>query len=188
MPPLFGQQDSSTANSSIGTLFSTVGPSQSAPAFNLTGHNKSQSMSNVFGSFGNSQTQPTTTTTGGGGFLGSSTANLQAVPIQPLVGQRTDASTGTAQGPDPLATKPFGETYGLGQSLNKQSSENALHSGYFSSLLEKGKKRSRAADENAGFGEIPSLQLGLGDIAQRVKTLAGGRSQSSGTQGVDSKA
>ena len=45
------------------------------------------------------------------------------------------------------------------------------HPSAFASLLEKGRKRSRDGEQSNGFQELPSLQLGLGDIAKRVRQL-----------------
>ena len=186
MPPLFGQNPSNT-NLFGNSLFSNTNQSQPASSSAPAGHSKSQSSSNIFGGFGISQTQPASTAGGGGGLFGSSTNNTQAPANQPLFGQKNDLPTGTADGSNSFMAKPSGQANELGQPIDKQGSENTNHSGYFSSLLEKGKKRPRA-EEGSGFGEIPSLQLGLGDIAQRVKALVGGHSQGSGARGVDSKA
>ena len=69
-----------------------------------------------------------------------------------------------------------------------QSTENEFRPGYFNSLLEKNKKRTREVDGGVDLGEIPSLQLGLGDIARRVRELGGSGSQINGRRGADSKA
>lgn len=44
---------------------------------------------------------------------------------------------------------------------------------YFNSLLERGKKRTFAssATQDTGFGELPSLQLGLDDIRRKAREL-----------------
>ena len=42
---------------------------------------------------------------------------------------------------------------------------------YFDNLLEKGRKRAHDADGGPGFRDLPSLQLGLGDIAKKVREL-----------------
>ena len=42
---------------------------------------------------------------------------------------------------------------------------------YFDNLLEKGRKRVREADGGPDFNDLPSLQLGLGDIAKRAREL-----------------
>ena len=59
---------------------------------------------------------------------------------------------------------------------------------YFNNLLEKGRKHARGEDGGAGLGDLPSLQLGLGDIAKRARELGGVGSQIPGGNGVDSKA
>jgi nuclear pore complex protein Nup93 len=45
-------------------------------------------------------------------------------------------------------------------------------SAYFDQLLERGKKRTNV--ENTGFGNLPSLQLGLSDIARKARNLGNG--------------
>lgn len=60
--------------------------------------------------------------------------------------------------------------------------------GYFNNLLEKGKKRALAADGGAGPNGLPSLQLGLSDIAKRARELGGLGSQTQGGSIVDGKA
>ena len=69
-----------------------------------------------------------------------------------------------------------------------QSTENEFRPAYFSSLLERNRKRTREGDGIVGLGEIPSLQLGLGDIARKVRELGGSGPQISGRGGADSKA
>ena len=59
---------------------------------------------------------------------------------------------------------------------------------YFNNLLKKGKKRARGEGGGAGLGDLPSLQLGLGDIAKKVRELGGVGSQIQGGNAVDSKA
>lgn len=59
---------------------------------------------------------------------------------------------------------------------------------YFDNLLEKGKKKANGADGELGFGELPSLQLGLGDIARRARELGGVGTQTHGGATADSKA
>jgi nuclear pore complex protein Nup93 len=58
---------------------------------------------------------------------------------------------------------------------------------YFDSLLEKGKKRAHAADGGPAFGDLPTLQLGLDDIARRARELGGLGSQDRGPS-TDGKA
>ena len=73
-----------------------------------------------------------------------------------------------------------------GQSM--QEAESGFRPAYFNSLLEKNRKRAREAEGGTGLSEIPSLQLGLGDIAKRVRELGGTGAQANGRKGADSKA
>jgi nuclear pore complex protein Nup93 len=43
---------------------------------------------------------------------------------------------------------------------------------YFDQMLERGKKRNN--QENGNLGDLPRLQLGLGDIARKVRNLGTG--------------
>lgn len=58
---------------------------------------------------------------------------------------------------------------------------------YFDNLLEKGKKAS-ALHGDSGFGDLPSLQLGLGEIARKARELGGVGAQKNGGTTLDSKA
>ncbi|KAL8740793.1 MAG: hypothetical protein Q9190_006539 [Brigantiaea leucoxantha] len=73
---------------------------------------------------------------------------------------------------------------GQQSTLPNRSSQPA----YFESLLEKGKKRARNADGRPDFGELPGLQLGLDDIARRVREIGGAGAQTTGDRAADSKA
>lgn len=46
--------------------------------------------------------------------------------------------------------------------------------GLFGKLLENGRKRQNVDQDGTAFGELPSLQLGLGDIARKVRSLGQG--------------
>lgn len=59
---------------------------------------------------------------------------------------------------------------------------------YFDNLLEKGKKKASALHGDSGFGDLPSLQLGLGEIARKARELGGVGAQMNGGATVDSKA
>ena len=55
-------------------------------------------------------------------------------------------------------------------SLAGQASQPA----YFNSLLEKSRKRGRESGQGSGLQDLPKIQLGLGDIAKRVRALGTG--------------
>ncbi|KAH0558466.1 hypothetical protein GP486_004879, partial [Trichoglossum hirsutum] len=58
---------------------------------------------------------------------------------------------------------------------------------FFDSLLERSRQRNKDVNGSSTLGELPSLQLGLGDIARRVRQLGGPAAAQQG-RGVDSKA
>jgi nuclear pore complex protein Nup93 len=84
----------------------------------------------------------------------------------------------------------------LQASLNQQSplaqstqSGQATQPAFFNSLLERGKKRSLAPDaQDNGFGDLPSLQLGLDDIRKKARELGGRLPKATNQTGRDQKA
>jgi nuclear pore complex protein Nup93 len=74
----------------------------------------------------------------------------------------------------------------LAQSM---SASQSTQPAYFNSLLERGKKRPfAAAAQDAGFGELPSLQLGLDDIRRKARELGSASVKSSPQAGRDNRA
>jgi len=87
----------------------------------------------------------------------------------------------TAQAPPAASNLGGSALFGVSQQQNQtQSQEPAaqtaasdnLRSAYFDQILERGKKRNN--QENGVLGDLPSLQLGLGDIARKVRNLGTG--------------
>lgn len=171
--------------------------------------------SGLFGSLGSTQTSQQPAATSGLFANIGNTQNTQqaAASTSSLFGsmaQPTAASSlfgmGMAQGNQQAATSSlFDSTATLvpqqqqntmntaGQSVSQQGlvgNAGTSQTAYFDTLLHKSKK-SKESDERAAknFGEMPSLHLGLGDIAQRVREMggAGGMSQR-GSKAVDGKA
>lgn len=124
--------------------------------------------------FGNTATTTATTATG------------QTAPTLGLFGQQP-------QQQQPAQTQGLG--LGLGQSQQTTAGAQTLTSAqatqpaFFNSLLERGKKRPLStAGQNAGFGELPSLQLGLDDIRRKARELGAGGAKVAQQKGLDSKA
>ena len=69
-----------------------------------------------------------------------------------------------------------------------QQGPKARQPAYFDNLLEKGRKRTHDADGSPHLRDLPSLQLGLGDIAKKVRELGGNGVPTKGVRGEDSKA
>ena len=118
----------------------------------------------LFGSVSASQTQPQQTSSFFGGAQNNvgttqpTAPSLFAPQIQPQ--QQQHLSGLPAQGQ---------QQQQVGQ--QSQGGQVIAHSAYFDILLEKGRKRVREADGGPDFNDLPSLQLGLGDIAKRVREL-----------------
>ena len=75
-----------------------------------------------------------------------------------------------------------------GASLS-QSNAGTGRSAHFDHLLERGRKRNAGENAGASFDELPSLQLGLGDIARKVRNLgAGGPSADQVRDGAQDRA
>ncbi|KAH7401063.1 Nup93/Nic96-domain-containing protein [Phaeosphaeria sp. MPI-PUGE-AT-0046c] len=75
-----------------------------------------------------------------------------------------------------------------GASLS-QSTAGTGRSAHFDHLLERGRKRNAGENGGSNFDELPSLQLGLGDIARKVRNLgAGGPSADQARDGAQDRA
>ena len=164
---LFGrvEQPASTSTPQSGGLFGRV----EQPA--------STSSSSLFPSLGASTSQQPAS----GGLFGK-TANTQ---------QQGTSNTGTAS---LFGGSTLGATQNQGQSQQQDGQQNVPSDregrpAYFDQLLERGKKRQNGDNGTNAFGELPSLQLGLGDIARKVRNLGqGGPSASPKGRGVDGRA
>ena len=75
------------------------------------------------------------------------------------------------------------------QQHNQQTQSGPVNSqpAYFNHLLERGKKRTNQDKDAQQLGELPTLQLGLGDIARKVRDLGHGSSASQTARGADSR-
>jgi nuclear pore complex protein Nup93 len=171
-PSLFGSQ---TAGSQSGTsLFGGLNAAKPA-----------QPTSSLFNSQPQSQSQqPQQQSQSGGGLFGSLGSSSQALQQQqqPSTGSLFGALGSTSQPPQQQSqkssvfgslgtqSKPNGQA-GLGGStsdLQTQQQQTQQSGAYFDSLLEKSRKRAHG---ETALEDLPSLQLGLGDLRQRIKRL-----------------
>jgi nuclear pore complex protein Nup93 len=170
---LFGAAAAAPATSSTG-LFGASTTTQPTTSGGLFGglNTTNQAAQPSAGLFGNTTQKPQGSSLFGG--LGS-TASTQ----QPAT---TTAST-TALGGLGLSTQPQqgtsfgGSTLGgstLGASTiggSQQAPQNEANSAYFNSILENTRKRGHA---ESAIDDLPQLQLGLGDLRQRIKRVGTG--------------
>lgn len=110
-------------------------------------NNTTQSAAGTGGLFGGATMTQNKPTLGGGLGLGLSTANNNQQAGQSLLG---------------------GLGLGASQAQNPNSQSQATTVGYFDSLLAKSKKQ---ADGETPHEDLPTLQLGLGDLRQKLKKL-----------------
>ena len=185
-------QQPTTSTPSLFTNLEKSQPQQTSSLFaNLGSTSQPQQQPSFFGNAGGQQAS----TSGAGGgilapakpaatnFFGTASNAISTQPADtslfaPQQQQKDSQSGQTAQGQQPQQDRQLGQT----------GANSASQPAYFDSLLEKGKKRAHDADGGPGFNDLPSLQLGLGEIAKRVRELGGVGMQAQGRRGTDSRA
>ena len=113
----------------------------------------------------------------GAGGIGSGGASQQAGPSglfgASILGNSTNQQQQQSQQQQPSQQSQSGP-------INPQPA-------YFNHLLERGKKRSNNDKDAQQLGELPTLQLGLGDIARKVRDLGHGNATGQNARGADSR-
>ncbi|KAF3070992.1 Nucleoporin NIC96 [Daldinia childiae] len=166
---------------------STINPAQQqqqqqqrqSPFANIAGTsstaqpNQTSSLFNRFGTAPSSQQQPPA-----GGLSGLYTGNQQQQQQQQaggMFGASTTQPAGSYFGytGQPTNNQAQGQSQGLSSILgvgqiNASGLPQGNTTGYFDSLLSKGKKQG---SEQSPLEDLPSLQLGLGDLRQRLRKL-----------------
>ena len=166
-------------------LFASLGTSQPQTQTSLFSSLGSDPKPTLFGS---SQPQQQTGTAGAGLFGTGSALNVQPQQTSSLFGgAQNNAATkqpavpslftpqsqaqSQQQGNQSGQADQGGQQQKLGQ--QSQGGQSISQPAYFDNLVEKGRKRAHDADGGPGFRDLPSLQLGLGDIAKKVRELGG---------------
>ena len=158
---LFGTANNQTKPPISGGLFPNLSSTTQAPG--TSGGSTSL--------FSNTQQAATTAQQGASLFAPQNTTNASKTPGASFLSGQPQALNGSQV------------QQGLGQS--QAATSKISQPAFFDSLLEKGRKRTRAGD-NPGLGQIPSLQLGLGDIGRKAREL--GTSPQAPIKRTDSKA
>ncbi|KAK3946178.1 Nup93/Nic96-domain-containing protein [Diplogelasinospora grovesii] len=185
---LFGQPlggGTGAAPSSGASLFggtTQAGSAGTGSLFGSTAAGQNAAKPSLFG--GNTNAAQPAAATGAGGGLFGGTLGASTATSRPSLFEGTTAAT-TAQPQTQTGAAGFGNTMAapLGSSIlgtnnlaaaapaqggQSQATAQSTGGAYFDSLLAKNKKQ---ADGEAALGELPSLQLGLGDLRQRLKKL-----------------
>lgn len=74
------------------------------------------------------------------------------------------------------------------QTLQQTIPPGGSQPAYFDALLERGRKRNNAENDQPALGHLPGLHLGLSDISRRVRELGGVGTSGPQAKRVDSKA
>lgn len=171
-PSLFGLPQQTTQPATGGGLFgSSLGASTAATQQPATSSLFGAKPATGGGLFGNTTSQPAQQSTGG--MFGQSN-NAQPLNTSLFGGQQ---QPGQQQGQAPPEGSQFGQSKGPG----------SLQAAYFDQILERGKKRNNQ-ENGGGLGDLPSLQLGLGDIARKVRNLGTGGPSAEHAKAGDSRA
>lgn len=161
---LFGGTSQPAQQQSSGLFGGTSQPAQQQSTSNLFGGTSQPAQQQSGGGLFGNVSQPAQQSTSGGLFGGTSQ------PAQ----QQANSIFGTSAQPrqQPAANNAFGNTVNNNstntQSTNQQNANNPT-STYFTTILEKSRKRALGGMSDE---ELPALQLGLGDLRQRIKRFA----------------
>ena len=168
-------QQQSTSGGSV-NIFGTAQPAGSGGGGGLFGTSQAASTSGAGGLFGNTQSA------GSSLFAPKNTSATQPTASSLFAPKhQNNPSSQISQGPQQQQQQQDGQQLAQGATKAPQPA-------YFDNLLEKGRKRSHDADGGPGFRDLPSLQLGLGDIAKRVREIGGVGTQTPGGRAADSRA
>ncbi|RYO02514.1 Nucleoporin [Alternaria tenuissima] len=169
-PSLFGNLGGSTSNAQSST---TQAPSTGG---------------GLFGGLGGAKPAATTTPSLFAGAGSTSQPQTQAQPSsfgglfnkptsQATTTNNTQQTSGLGQsslfGATTTQEQPQQQQQQQGASLS-QANAGTGRSAHFDHLLERGRKRNAGENGGNNFDELPSLQLGLGDIARKVRNLGAG--------------
>jgi nuclear pore complex protein Nup93 len=203
---LFGNKPATTSAAPAGGLFGSLGGATSGATSNTaqpasSGGFGSSLFGGVLGAKAAASPAPASSAPTGGLFGGAATAQPQTQTTSLFGGLGGATQQSTANQPSNL-TQPSGigasSLFGATTTQQPQQQQGAPlaqanagtgRSAHFDHLLERGRKRNAGENGLTGFDELPSLQLGLGDIARKVRNLgAGGPSAAQAQDGQQDRA
>lgn len=177
------QTQAGTASNMFASLGGTSQPAKSSTLFGSLGgaSQPASTSSSMFGSLGGTSQPANTTGNLFGGLGGTSQPANTTSNLSSGLGGSTQASSQPAnnvsfgasllnpiQNQEAMSRSQQQQPNGLGAQL----SQSTINPAYFDHLLERGKKRANENGQGGTmFGELPQLQLGLADIARKVRKL-----------------
>jgi nuclear pore complex protein Nup93 len=186
--PLFGATSTGATSSS---LFSGLGgASTSASSGTAQPATSSGLGGGLFGNLGAPKTTAPAASSTQATTLGGATSQPQSQStgfglFSKPAGQQAQQSTTTNPLSNTQQTNPRGQSTLFGTTSTQQQQEQSGgplsqsnagtgRSSHFDNLLERGRKRNVGDNGLSSFEELPTLQLGLGDIARKVRNLGTG--------------
>lgn len=199
---LFGGTTASSTAPPSGGLFSGLGGQSSAQPAASQPASTGGGLGGLFGA--KPATPATTGASGFalGSFGGASTSQAQSKPAFPSLfststsqAPQQSTTTNPLSNPQQTTAAPLGSLFSTSAApqahaqaqaqaqqqprqqqsgLLSQSNGGAGRTAHFDHLLERGRKRNAGENGLNSFDELPSLQLGLGDIARKVRNLGAG--------------
>lgn len=175
-PSLFGGLNTGAPAPASGGLFNLGAPPKtSAPAFSF-GNSTTTTAPSSTGLFGAATTAPSSglfaatpnppASQGTSSLLGGASSLFGAPPSQPAA---TSSAFGGLNTQQPAMTSTLGQA---GTRPSESGLPQNRDAGYFSSLLERQKKKPRLkTDSNGGGGQLSGLNMDLGDLARRAQEL-----------------
>ncbi|KAJ4412275.1 nuclear pore complex subunit [Didymella pomorum] len=204
---LFGSKPATTSAAPTGGLFGGLGGATSGAAAGTTqpansGGFGGSLFGGALGAKPAASPAPTSSAPTGGLFGGATTAQptTQTNSLFGGIGGTTQQSTATNQASNPTQTGGLGASSLFGATTTQQPQQQqgaplaqanagTGRSAHFDHLIERGRKRNAGENGLTNFDELPSLQLGLGDIARKVRNLgAGGPSAAQAQDGQQDRA
>lgn len=185
MTSTFGNPSAQSSNPFGGSSLFGNTNNQRPPSESQATTQPQSTESSLFGSLNPNKQQTTQLQPTGGIFGNTQELQASAQASQPQAGAslfgNSILSNNTTQGQS--LQNGASQAAQHGQSAMGESRTNA----HFESLIERGRKRKGSANGAAQFGELPSLQLSLGDIAGKVRHL-GGSTAGPAARGRDARA
>ena len=167
---LGGSQPASSGTSGGGLFGATTGAS---------GGTTPSLFGNLGGGTSNAQSSTTQAPSTGGGLFGGLGGAKPAATTTPslFAGAGSTSQPQTQAQPSSfggLFNNPTSQATTTNGASLSQANAGTGRSAHFDHLLERGRKRNAGENGGNNFDELPSLQLGLGDIARKVRNLGAG--------------
>ncbi|KAF2678381.1 NIC-domain-containing protein [Lentithecium fluviatile CBS 122367] len=188
--PLFGATTTSSSGAAPSLFSGLSGASTNAPSGTSQPAASGGLGGSLFGSLGSAKTTAPASSSASAFSLGGATSQPQSQStgfglFSKPAGQQAQQSTTTNPLSNTQQTNPLGQSTLFGTTSTQQQQEQSGgplsqsnagtgRSAHFDHLLERGRKRNVGENGLSSFDELPTLQLGLGDIARKVRNLGTG--------------